>query len=171
MADEARAGFRVLPEGMHYRLPTDEEWSIAVGLDSEKGNTPEEKDSKIEPYPWGKEWPPPPGAGNYAGEESRIGNEPKNWAVIEGYSDGYPRTSPVGSFAANKNGLYNMGGNVWQWCEDWHNPENKYRVLRGASWNLNYADILRSSYRYYNTPDPRSVNIGFRCVVARESSR
>ena len=99
-------GSGALPESMHYRLPTDTEWSVAVGLDSEPGNTPEEKSSKINLYPWGTKWPPPSGSGNYCGEEARIRNEPEGWPVIQGYSDGYPRTSPVGSFAANKNGLY-----------------------------------------------------------------
>jgi formylglycine-generating enzyme required for sulfatase activity len=134
-------GSGALPESMHYRLPTDTEWSVAVGLDSEPGNTPEEKSSKINLYPWGTKWPPPSGSGNYCGEEARIGNEPEGWPVIQGYNDGYPRTSPVGSFAANKNGLYNMGGNVWQWCEDWYNSENKYRVLRGASWSHGYPQL------------------------------
>src|SRR6266481_6033667 len=113
-------GSGALPESMHYRLPTDTEWSVAVGLDSEPGNTPEEKSSKINLYPWGTMWPPPSGSGNYCGEEARIRNEPEGWPVIQGYNDGFPRTSPVGCFAANKNGVYNMGGNVWQWCEDWY---------------------------------------------------
>src|ERR1700736_3240698 len=118
-------GSGALPESMHYRLPIDIEWSVAVGLDSEPGDTPEEKSSKINLYPWGTKWPPPSGSGNCCGEEARIGNEPEGCPVIQGYKDGYPQTSPVGSFAANKNGLYNMGGNVWQWCEDWYNSENK----------------------------------------------
>jgi formylglycine-generating enzyme required for sulfatase activity len=161
-----------LPEGMHYRLPTDEEWSIAVGLDSEAGNTPQEKDSMIKLYPWGTKWPPPPGAGNYAGEEEKIRKEPEDWGVIEGYNDGYPRTSPVGSFAANKNGLYDMGGNVWQWCEDWYNSLNQYRVVRGGSWvdNLDF-NVLSSSRTYHREPYLRYDMVGFRCVVARESSQ
>src|SRR5271165_999741 len=165
-------GSGALPEGMYYRLPTDEEWSIAVGLDSEAGNTPQEKDSTIKLYPWGTKWPPPPGAGNYAGEEERIGKEPEDWKVIEGYNDGYPRTSPVGSFAANKNGLYDMGGNVWQWCEDWYSSLNKYRVVRGGSWvdNLDF-NVLSSSRTYRREPYLRYDMVGFRCVVARESSR
>ncbi|MBL68693.1 MAG: hypothetical protein CMO74_09655 [Verrucomicrobiales bacterium] len=51
--------------GQQYRLPTDAEWSMAVGLGQEKGNTPLEKDEGIKGvYPWGKEWPPPKGAGS-----------------------------------------------------------------------------------------------------------
>jgi hypothetical protein len=162
---------RALPEGMQYRLPTDQEWSVAVGLDSEPGDTPQEKNSKIKVYPWGPTWPPPAGAGNYCGVESKIGGEPSKWTVIQGYDDGYPRTSPVGSFAANKNGLYDMGGNVWQWCEDWYNSENTHRVLRGASWDSHNPAFLLASSRDYITPDYRGAFVGFRCVLARESLR
>jgi formylglycine-generating enzyme required for sulfatase activity len=158
----------VLPKSMQYRLPTDIEWSATVGLESEPGDTPEEKSSKINLYPWGTKWPPPSGSGNYCGEEARIGNEPEGCPVIQGYKDGYPRTSPVGSFVANKNGLYNMGGNVWQWCEDWYNSENKYRVLRGASWSHGYPGFLLASFRGFATPDVRNDVIGFRCCCGSD---
>jgi formylglycine-generating enzyme required for sulfatase activity len=164
----------ILPRGNFYRLPTDEEWSVAVGLESEPGNTPQEKNLKIRLYPWGKGWPPPGGAGNYPGEESRIGDEPPDWLtthVIRGYNDGYPRTSPVGSFAANENGLYDMGGNVWQWCEDWFNSQNERRVMRGGSWYTANPQSLLASCRFAGPPDSREMTLGFRCVVARESSR
>jgi Sulfatase-modifying factor enzyme 1 len=157
-----------LPEGLQYRLPTDQEWSVAVGLNYEPGNTPQEKSAKVKAYVWGQAWPPPTGAGNYCGVESTIGNEPSNWKVIDGYNDGYPRTSPVGSFAANKNGLYDMGGNVWQWCEDWYNSENTHRVLRGAAWDSRSPLFMLASARDYITPDYRGGFIGFRCVLAIE---
>jgi formylglycine-generating enzyme required for sulfatase activity len=64
-----------------------------------------------------------------------------------------------------------MGGNVWQWCEDWDNAQTQYRVLRGAPWGRNSPDHLLASYRRNRTPDDRVDNGGFRCVVAMESSR
>jgi formylglycine-generating enzyme required for sulfatase activity len=138
--------------GQKYRLPTDAEWSVAVGLKQEKGNTPKEKSQGIKDvYPWGKEWPPPVGAGNYY----------KSLKV-----DKFDYTSPVGSFSANKLGLHDMGGNVYEWCEDWYDPAAKaYRVLRGASWDRLSPGNLLSSYRYGGTPGGRDDNVGFRCVL------
>ena len=81
------------------------------------------------------------------------------------------RTSPVGSFGANFSGLHDMGGKVWQWCEDWCNADGQYRVLRGASWFDASPDYVLASYRNYSTPDHRNDYAGFRCVVAVESSR
>jgi formylglycine-generating enzyme required for sulfatase activity len=167
-----------LPGDREYRLPKDEEWSAAVGLKNEVGRTPEEKSGgKIELYPWDvphkrdKSWPPPAGAGNYAGEEAKIGDWPSGWSVIEGYNDGYPRTSPVESFSANQFGLYDMGGNVWQWCEDSYNAQMNDRALRGASWDVYSSESPRASYRHHRPPAYRVDHIGFRCVVAVESSR
>ena len=82
-----------------------------MGLDSESGNTPEEKASKTKLYPWeGKKWPPPPGAGNYCGEESGIGNEPPDWKVIEGYNDRYPR----GRVRSGASPQIRMGCMIWE---------------------------------------------------------
>jgi len=137
--------------GQKYRLPTDAEWSVAVGLEQEKGNTPKEKNWGIEDvYPWGKEWPPPVGAGNYY---ERL------------KADKFEYTSPAGSFAANKLGLHDMGGNVWEWCEDKHSPTGTHRVLRGASWVSSGPVDLLSSSRVIDSPDGRNGGIGFRCVL------
>jgi len=138
--------------GQKYRLPTDAEWSVAVGLGKEVGDTPEAKDGGIKDvYPWRKEWPPAVGAGNYY----------KSLKV-----DNFEYTSPVGSFAANKLDLHDMGGNVWEWCEDWYDPAAKTdRVLRGASWGDPGPDSLLSSYRNRGAPRSRAFFIGFRCVL------
>ena len=154
-------------QNQQYRLPTDAEWSIAVGLGEEKGITPAEKSGKVQGvYPWGKQWPPPPGAGNYADETAK--KRHPDWTTIPGYDDGYVNTSPVGSFAANRYGLYDMGGNVWQWCEDWLNDTD--RVLRGASWGIHDPWALLSSFRGRSSPDERNFAAGFRCVLAPVSS-
>jgi formylglycine-generating enzyme required for sulfatase activity len=153
-----------------YRLPTDAEWSVAVGLQGETGGTPGLKSMKIkEVYPWGNQWPPPRGAGNFGGEESKDANLPQNFAFISGYNDAYPRTSPVGSFTANPFGLYDLSGNAWEWCEDFFNGESGVRVMRGGSWFLRNPETLLSSCRRRGAPDGRYCTIGFRVVRADDS--
>jgi formylglycine-generating enzyme required for sulfatase activity len=114
LTSKERAAGR-LDSAQAYRLPRDEEWSRAVGLPQEVGVTPREKHAQNKKmYPWGTQWPPPKGAGNFAGEEAKTADWPIDFAVISHYDDGYPCTSPVGSFETNGCGLYDMGGNVWQ---------------------------------------------------------
>ena len=149
-----------------YRLPTDLEWSKAVGLPEETGRTPETRDMDLpDQYPWGTQWPPPQGAGNYTGEET--GSD----VAIKGYDDGFAWTSPVGTFPPNKAGLYDMGGNVWQWCMDWYNDEHKQKVLRGGSWYNGALKLsLLSSSRDRFAPDKYTDNYGFRVVIAADST-
>jgi serine/threonine protein kinase/formylglycine-generating enzyme required for sulfatase activity len=151
----------ILSPNQSYRLPTDLEWSKAVGLPDEPGRTPEARDMDVpDVYPWGNEWPPPAGAGNYTGEET--GSD----VAIKGFDDGFAWTSPVGSFKASKYGLYDMGGNVWQWCMDWLNAEQKAKVLRGGSWYNGALKLsLLSSCRYHAAPDSSTDNFGFRIVA------
>jgi formylglycine-generating enzyme required for sulfatase activity len=161
-------------EGRKYRLPTDSEWSAASGTQK---------------YPWGDEFPPPAGAGNYCGGEAKLktdGGGAGGLSTIDGYDDGFPRTSPVGSFLPNRYGLYDMGGNVWQWCEDkykaWMNSAEALRkvpalkeektsdgtpcrVLRGASWRNSHEMGLRSASRDLFDPRSRYDHNGFRCVL------
>lgn len=134
-----------------YRLPTDTEWSVAVELDERRGGTPQSKHRQIKNlYPWGTQWPPPRGAGNY-GSRLKV--------------DDFEKTSPAGSFAANKFGLYDMGGNVWQWCEDFFDGNSGARVLRGASFSNRDGGVLLSSHRSDGTAGHRYNDFGFRCVV------
>ncbi len=143
-----------------YRLPTDAEWSQAVGLPAEPGATPEEKDRKIEDvYPWGGAYPPPNGSGNYSGEGDGYS------VPLDGYTDGAKFTAQVGSYAANRLGIYDLGGNVWEWCSDWYNAAQEDHVIRGASFNQSTAGRLVSSYRAPKPPGIRDFNLGFRCVV------
>ena len=169
-----------LPKGLKYRLPSDEEWSWAVGLPPEVGGTPEEKHGKNSvDFPWGKDFPPAKKVGNYADETFHAKFPPKknekdgkmeNEKWMERYTDGYATTSPVGSYPANAYGLYDMGGNVWQWCEDWWNKDQKDRVLRGASWGTYDRGNLLSSFRSHYAPGARPYYYGFRCVMG-ESAR
>ena len=154
-----------IEEGQFYRLPTDAEWSLAVGLADEGGNSPEERDGKSKEFPWGKQWPPPAGSGNFADGAGR------REKTIAGYHDGFTQTSPVGSFAANALGLFDMSGNVWQWCDGIYKPGSRWGVLRGGSWGTAVAAELRSSYRFPVDRSQREVIYGFRCVLVPEAGR
>ncbi len=159
-----------LEEGQRYRLPTDLEWSMGVGLMDEGGDTPEKRDGKVSEFPWGKAWPPPEGAGNFADATSRRTGA----AVIANYHDGFPQTSPVGTFGLNKLGLADMSGNVWQWCLDSYKGGAHARdwgVLRGGSWGTAGEVELRSSYRNVIDRAERDVIFGFRCVLVPEAAR
>jgi len=90
-----------------------------------------------------------------------------------------PGTMPVQSFAPNGYGLFDVVGNVWQWCADWYcdepatiggksNPQGprsgKYRVRRGGAWNVIQPFRLRCSNRGAMEPDKTAPNMGFRCA-------
>jgi hypothetical protein len=152
-----------------YRLPYDWEWSVAVGLEEPKGGTPMEKGGKIRGvYPWGTEWPPPKGAGNYADATAKRAFP--DWTVIEGYDDGYATTAPVGSFSANRYGLYDLGGNVWEWCEDFYDGRSGWGVLRGGTWLSVESRALLSSFRLLVSPSFRYDLFGFRVVLVGASA-
>jgi len=157
-------------EGKTYRLPTDSEWSHAVGIGREEDwkddTTPATVFKVPDVFPWGDEWPPPVGVGNYS-DASRQAKAPRDDAkyVEGGYDDTFPTTAPVMSFEANKLGLFDLGGNVWEWCEDWYSVDQKERVLRGGSWLSNERGALAGSYRSPSPPSSRRPSFGFRIVV------
>jgi len=163
---DARAFCKWLTEKEHgenlidkafYRLPTDAEWSQLVKLEGEGSGTPAEKDLRVKgAFPWGTAWPPPLGAGNYADTVSY---------------DHFDETAPVGSFRPNPFGLYDLGGNAWEWCDDWNDATQKTRVLRGGSYAGYIPGSLFSSYRRAIAPNERRNDSGFRVILDTTGGR
>jgi serine/threonine protein kinase/formylglycine-generating enzyme required for sulfatase activity len=170
LTDKERSAGALLPS-QGYRLPTDREWSEAVGLPLEPGNTPEERSGRIKGiYPWGRTFPPPDNAGNYAGTEASEG-APVDWPVLTSYHDSYARTCPVPGYT-NEHGFYDLGGNVWEWCEDSYGKTNpRWGVLRGGSWATSRQEEMLSSYRRGFDPSFRADDVGFRCVITDSIGR
>jgi formylglycine-generating enzyme required for sulfatase activity len=138
-----------------YRLPTDVEWHCAArgGVSSKR-------------FPWGDTIDH--NKANYYGSPSSYSYDLGYAGYDTRYSaTGTPYTSPVGAFEEGKNGygLYDMAGNVWEWCWDWYpGYEGSYRVFRGGSWG-SYAASCRVAGRSDRTPDDAYGTIGFRVAL------
>lgn len=139
-----------------YRLPTELEWERAAA-------GPEGR-----PYSWGSAAPSEGLTyrcryGDYDVPQRAVPNANPLFRVL----DGFKFTAPVGSFEnfATPEGVCDLAGNVWEWCQDPHRPGGKslWRALRGGSWRSDLAGI-RNDARNGAAPETRDNHIGFRCV-------
>jgi formylglycine-generating enzyme required for sulfatase activity len=164
----------IVPTTTGYRLPTEAEWVFVTRYEGGKSD-----DMKPLKYPWGSNRNPPKNSGNYA-DSSAPGFLP---IIIKDYTDGYSVAAPVGMFPANAVGIYDLGGNVSEWCHDCYDIHSsspakvlsdptgpattKYHVVRGASWRHGSITELRLSYRDYS--DKFRNDLGFR--IARYAEK
>lgn len=159
-------------DGYHYGLPTEAEWEYA----SRAGTTTN--------YYWGDDVNQACRYANVIDQTNQDKYKVSSGIVAE-CRDGYAETSPVGSFQPNAWGLYDVAGNVLEWCKDWYHPnydnapidgsawlsggEQKYRVRRGGFWGGS-AIYLRSANRWEERPDVQFQLNGFRVVAVRISA-
>ncbi len=154
----------------HYRLPTDDEWSMAANMPREAGDSPADKHLHIQTfYPWGFTWPPVPQPGNLFDETAakKAGNGAKS---IEGYNDGFEGVAPVGKFRPDWRGVMDLAGNVWEWVDDdfgGSDEKNKlFGTSRGGAWTTSDRQELLASYRRALGADSRVLDVGFRVLLS-----
>ena len=151
------------PLGNGYRLPTEAEWEYCARYNRNRNAIK---------YSWGNGYPPPADTGNFADISSK--DLMKNY--LPSYNDRYAASSPPAKFKKNALGLYDMGGNVAEWCHDYYSiysyspqkvvidptgpQEGKHHVIKGSSWMQAGISELRLSYRDYS--DTRRPDLGFR---------
>jgi hypothetical protein len=160
-------------DDLAYRLPTDHEWSCAVGLgDKEDPAISPRQKSDLYPavFPWGTSWPPPSGAGNLADQKARAegayAHQKAGQEFIDGYDDGHAFIAPVGSFQPNRFGLHDLAGNVEEYVDDWFAAAKSERVIRGAHWGAASPHLIKASFRNGCVETSANHLVGFRVVLA-----
>ena len=153
----------VQPTPNGYRLPTEAEWVWAIRYQGRP---------TASTFPWGGRMPPRRDSGNYAGQSARALVP----SILPGWDDGYASTAPVGTFPANALGLFDGGGNVAEWVQDYYSvptpgltepvidPQGanrgSNRVIRGSSWR--HAGIMQLRYAYRDFGNRGRPDVGFR---------
>lgn len=161
LTDRERAQGLLEPD-QEYRLPSDDEWSMAAYLSREIGNNPSERSLRIEGiYPWGFIWPPPAKSGNFLDKSA----DKTGKVAIPKYDDGFAGLAPVGSFRADGRGLHDLSGNLWEWVSDSWNTMPDQGVLRGGAYTTSERQELLASFRRHATATDRHPDAGFRLLL------
>lgn len=159
---ERERGRGLIDPDQEYRLPTDDEWSMAADLTPEPGATPAERNERFGGiYPWGFQWPPPPKTGNFLD----LSADKTGKTTIPAYTDSFATLAPVASLRVGSNAVHDLSGNVWEWVSTPWKHDSTSGVLRGGSYLTAKPNELLSSHRHEAPQDSRLPDVGFRILL------
>jgi formylglycine-generating enzyme required for sulfatase activity len=166
---EKEQATEIIDGEQRYRLPSDDEWSMAGNAPREIGTTPAERHLHVDGiYPWGFTMLPPASVANLFDKTAAAAEN--GTQGIANYDDHQATVAPVGTMKPDRQGRYDLSGNVWEWVADDYGGTDPtiatHGTARGGSWLTKERQETLTSFRRPVPANSRQRDVGFRILLS-----